>query len=244
MNKNSSIPLIATIIVAALAIAAVVIAIVTINASKGSGTQSGQQGSDPAVSEFRPTQELVEECTYAAHDLVAGSYKIVRLFVTEGLAHYGEPYGNEPEDGIYTVNSQEYTDLSQIEELVYSVYTNSEAERILKNIDGNGMAVYRDREILVDDDSTVEGTSDSSHMYKTDIVLGISADFAPDTEYAKDWSSCRIAVLPRSEMECELTVYLDGLDENSEVTEENKGSVLEIPMIKVDGEWRLALFTY
>lgn len=241
MKKNSTIPLIATIIVAAVAIAAVVIAIVTLNAGKGN-TTPGQQGG--VTNEFRPTQELVEECTYAAHDLVADSYKIVRLFVTEGLAHYGEPYGNEPEDGIYTVNSQEYSSLSQIEDFVYSVYTNSEAERILKNIDGNGTAVYRDREILVDDNSTVEGTADSSHMYKTETVLGISADFAPDTGYTKDWSSCRIAVLPKSELECELTVYLDGLDENSEITEENKGSVLEIPMLKVDGEWKLALFTY
>ncbi len=238
MNKNSSIPLISTIIVAAAAVAFAVVAVITLNKQPEQQSVSSESSES---SEFRPTQELVEECTYAAHDLVAESYQILRLFVTEGLAHYDEPYGNLPEDGIYTVDSTDFSSLEQIEELVKSVYVEKEAERILTNIDGNGLAVYQNREILTDAASEA-GTGHPS--YVNEIVLGISADFTPDTSYDKDWSSCRIAVTPVTEDECELKIYLDGLDENTSITSDNKDSVLETSMIMTEDGWRLGEFVY
>lgn len=247
-QKTSLAPLISTIIVAVLAIAVVIVALMLITGDNGTSSDGGA-APDTSVSEsFRPTQELVDECTYAAHDLVADNYRIVRLFVTEGLAYEPEPYGNLPEDGLYTVSSNEYKTLEQIQDLVNSVFIEEEAVRVLGNIDGKGLAVYQDREKLVkvEDtaDATAEATKESAGVqYTTEYVLGISADFAPDESYTKDWSSCRIAIIPRSETLCDLTVYLDGLDENT-ATEADSDSILKMTMVKVEQDWRLEKFVY
>ncbi len=245
-QNNSLIPLISTIVVAVLAIVVVIVAIFVI-AGDNSGA-SHVDGSSVASSQpFEPTQELVDECTYAAHDLVADSYRVLRLFVTEGLPHEDEPYGNLPEDGLYTVSSSEYKTLDQIEELVHSVFVEEEAVRVLGNIDGKGLAVYQNREKLVKVESANDGTEEASEeasgiRYEKEYVLGISADFAPNESYAKDWSSCRIAIIPRSETLCSLTVYLDGLDETT--ASANSESVLSMTMVKVEQDWRLEQFVY
>ena len=240
-NNTQTGPLIATIVVAVLAIAAVVALIITMN----NNSSSSGEGVSSVVTDvgFQPTQELVDECTYAAHDLVADSYSIIRLFVSEGLPHYDEPYGNEPEDGLYTVNSTEYKTLEDIESLVKRVYTNSEAERIMN------MGVYKERKVLVDIvyDDTAESADTATAeaerpLYKEETVLGISADFKADSEYNKGWSACSIAVLPKSETECELTIYLGGM--SADDAEADPDSVLETAMIKIDGEWKLAAFVY
>lgn len=242
-ENKSIIPLVSTIVIAVIAIALAIVAIMTLKKDK-----PGQNGSEPSQmisNNFVPSNELIEECTYAAHDLVRDNFSVIRLYITEGLAHFDEPYGNLPEDGIYTVNSTEYSSLDQIEQMLKSIYVNSEAERVLTNIDGNGKAVYVNREILVDAVYTDEAESGESRpLYTTETVLGISADFTPDTDYDKDWSTCNIAVLPKSETECELTIYLGGLTPDSEIDETNKDSVLETAMRKIDGEWRLAQFVY
>lgn len=250
-QNRSLIPIISTIIVAVLAIVMAIVAVVLMTGNKKNdpGTSVSDGGSSVQSSvPFSPTQELIDECTYAAHDLVQDSYRIIRLFLTEGLKHFDEPYGNEPDDGIYTVNSMEYTSLKQIEDFVKSVYVADEAQRILTDIDGNGLAVYQDREVLVTIEETLEATGEaadteeSGPKYKNEIVLGISADFEP-IEYNKDWSSCRIAVSPLSEKECKLTVYLNGIDPAA-VTEADKDSILEMSMVKNGDEWRLAKFIY
>lgn len=241
-ENKSVIPLVATIIVAIIAILLAIVAIMTLRRDE---PEPNSSGSAPVVSNFVPSDALVEECTYAAHDLVRDNFSVIRLYITEGLAHFDEPYGNLPEDGIYTVNSTEYSSLEQIEEMLKSIYVKSEAERVLTNIDGNGKAVYVNREILVDAVYTGEAESGESRpLYTTETVLGISAGFTPDTSYNKDWSTCNIAVLPTSETECELTIYLGGLTPDSEIDETNKDSVLETAMRKIDGEWRLAQFVY
>lgn len=245
-QNNSIIPLISTIVVAVLAIAVVIVAIFVIAGDNGGASSGGGDGS-VASQPFEPTQELVDECTYAAHDLVADNYRILRLFVTEGLQYEDEPYGNLPEDGLYTVSSSEYKTLDQIEELVNSVFVEEEAVRVLDNIDGKGLAVYQNREKLVKVESAADGTVEASEeasgiRYEKEYVLGISADFVPDTDYAKDWSSCRIAIIPRSETLCDLIVYLDGLDENTAAA--NSESVLGMTMVKVEQDWRLEKFVY
>lgn len=241
-ENKSVIPLVATIIVAIIAIVLAIVAIMTLRRDEPEPNSSEPT---PVVSNFVPSDALIEECTYAAHDLVRDNFSVIRLYITEGLAHYDEPYGNLPEDGIYTVNSTEYSSLEQIEEMLKSIYVKSEAERVLTNIDGNGKAVYVNREVLVDAVYTGEAESGESRpLYTTETVLGISAGFIPDTSYDKDWSTCNIAVLPTSETECELTIYLGGLTPDSEIDETNKDSVLETAMRKIDGEWRLAQFVY
>ncbi len=255
-QKASLAPVISTIIVALLAIGVAVAAILIMtgdNDNNGTGAQNN--GSSASDTVFKPSQELVSECTYAAHDLVAASYRVVKLFVTQGLDHLDEPYGNRPEDGLYTVSSTEFTTLDQIQTLVKSVYTEEEAQRILTNVDGNGLAVYQNRERLVKVEKTdpgtseataeaaPESTSDGSVQYTTEYVLGISEDFTPAENYKKDWSSCRIAVTPLSETECKLVVYLDGLDPET-VTDADKDSILEMSMIKNGEDWRLTAFKY
>ena len=250
-NNSSRTTIIATIIVAVAAVVLAIVAVMTLNKDSGNTGSTPSASADPA---FKPTDELIEECQYAAHDLVKNNYEIVRLFVTEGLPRYDEPYGNLPDDGIYTVNSTDYSSLAEIEALVNSTFVNSEAERILTNIDGNGMAVYKNRQIYVDlPEDTAETSTAAAETsetasrphYTTETVLGINANFKPDTDYNKDWSSCSIAVLPLSETECRLTVYLGGLGESSEGSESvDPENVLETQMVKINGEWKLSVFVY
>ena len=148
-KKSTNIPLIATVIVAAAAAALAIAAVVMMLTQKPSQPQnSGGSVSSKVSDTSYLTPEYREECEYAAHDLLNDSHEILRLFVTEGLHHEDEPYGNLPEDGYYTVNSTDYTSLEQIEDAVRAVYTADAAEQILTNADGNGLVVYANREQL------------------------------------------------------------------------------------------------
>ncbi len=243
-KKNPSLtPIIATIVVALAAIVLAVAAILTLNRDQNESSDTSDRSSIPVSSAFEPSQDLITECSYAAHDLVAESYAVLRLFVTEGLPHFDEPYGNEPEDGIYTVNSTDYTSLSQIEDLVKSVYVPAEAKRILTDFDGNGLAVYLDREILREQMTVEPSETHEGPYYVKDIVLGINAKFKPDTDYKKDWSTCSIVVMPISEQECDLKIYLDGLDPETE-SDTKSDSILETSMVKDGDEWKLTKFVY
>lgn len=247
-KKNSNnIPLIATIIVAAAAIVLAAAAMIVMNRTPASSTESGTSPRPQVQDTSYITPEYQEECEYAAHDLLNNSHEILRLFVTEGLFHEDEPYGNLPEDGYYTVNSTDYTSLRQIEDLVHSVYAENAAEQILKNSNGNGLAVYAEREQLVrveqsasTAESTAQATAESGTKYEKIYKLGISADFVPNE--SKSWSSCAITIDYLEEGRCGLTVYLDGVDSSNGVTDENRGSVLEMTMVKLDDGWRLAEF--
>jgi len=246
-KENTSLtPIIATIVVALAAIVLAIAAILTLNKGDEGQTHSGNS-SAPVESGFQPSQEFINECKYAAHDLVEQSYSILRLFVIEGLPHFDEPYGNEPEDGIYSVNSTDYTSLSDIEELVKSVYVPAEAKRILTDIDGNGLAVYLEREVLRELETAESGETNEGPHYVKEKVLGINAKFKPDTGYEKDWSSCSIVVIPKSEQECDLKIYLDGLEPETTTAEgegESSGSVLLTSMVKDGDEWKLTKFVY
>ncbi len=252
-KKTSLAPIISTIVVAVLALAVAIFAIVLITGEDNNSSDTPDQPADSSstTEPFIPTQELIDECTYAAHDLIAANYKVVRLFITEGLNHLDEPYGNLPEDGYYTVDSTAYKSLDDITTLLNSVYTPDEAVRILTNVNGDGVQVFNNRKKLVKVEETYEGTAESTAeasneggvQYDTQYVLGISADFTPAADYKKDWSSVRIAVTPVSEVECRLQVYLDGLTPET-ATEADADSVLQIPMFKVGGAWKLTKFAY
>ena len=246
-KKNSNnIPLIATIVVALAAIVLAVAAMIMMNKSPASDNQGGTSSQHSRDTSYI-TPEYQQECEYAAHDLLNSSHEILRLFVTEGLYHEDEPYGNLPEDGYYTVNSIDYTSLEQIEELVHSVYAEDAAEQILKNSDGKGLRVYDNREQLVrveETASTAEGTAEATQengtKYEKVYKLGISSDFVPDE--SKSWSSCAITIDYLEEGRCGLIVYLDGVDSSNGITDENRDSVLEMTMVKLDDGWRLAEF--
>lgn len=244
-QSSNNLPLIATIVVAVVAIVLAVMAVIMMNQNPAKPQNSGNDTSAPVQDTSYLTPEYREECEYAAHDLLDASHEILRLFVTEGLFHDDEPYGNLPEDGYYTVNSTDYTSLEQIEELVRSVYAEDAAEQIMKNSDGKGLVVYANREQLVrveEPASTAEASTaeDAGTKYEKVYKLGISADFKPDE--SKSWSSCAITIDYLEEGRCGLVVYLDGVDSDKGITDENRDSVLEMTMIKLEDGWRLAEF--
>ena len=236
-KQTETAPLIATIIVAVLAMAAVIVLLITINS-----TDKNKQTEDntPAVTTQQFSAEFVESCQFAAQDLIRDSYKVIRLFVSEGLPHYDEPYGNEPDDGLYTVNSTEYNSLEDIESLVRRVYINSEAERIMN------LGVYQNRKGLVDivyEDTTAEAaaTTENRPLYEEGAALGISAAFSPEAAANGGRAEyCSIAVTPKSETECELTISVGGSEDGNVAPVKT----LETAMVKIEGEWKLASFVY
>lgn len=243
-EKKSKAPLVITIVIAVLAVAALVVLFFILN-NKTDENNSSDSSADVS---FQPTQELNLECTYAAHDLIAQSYEVMRLFVFDGLSYDIEPYGNEPEDGLYTVTvdaTSKYTKLEEIEELVKSVYTDEAAEKVLHNIDGNGLAVYQKRKVLVEaeyDDSEQE-SPESRPTYVEKEVLGISADFKPDNSKKSLWASSSVRVEPTSETTCDLTIYLGGgVNDSTNLSEISEDVTVRVGMVKTENGWRLSEF--
>lgn len=256
-KKSSVSTLIATIIVALAAVAAIVVLIVM----TGRAPEEEQRLPDGTEVTFKPTQELADECGERAQELMQGNYRVLRLFISEGLPHRSEPYGNRPEDGLYTVDSAEFRTFEQVEELVRSVYTEDEAERILTGMpsdaSGSGrlIAVYAPREIYVDRSELLENTSvpkvpevvipstESGPTYVKTSVLGISEDFTPYTDYKKPWGSISIKIVPVSADECYVTVYL-GAAKDVDLSSIEETDILNTKMVRVNGEWRLTELVY
>ena len=249
-NQNNA-PLIATIVIAALAAAAAIGAVIMLNLPSGNGGgESVPHTVNSNVDTSYLTQEYRDEAGLAAHDLLDDSHEILRLFVTEGLHHNDEPYGNLPEDGYYTVNNTDY-DLQKIQDLVHSVYVNDVAEKILTDVDGNGLTVYANRKIqqkvettAVSEDSTAE--ADSTVKYETVEVLGISSDFLADP--SKSWVSCSIKIDYVEEGRCTLEVgvfdqKLDTLIGTAEAdSPKEPDASYTVDMVKTNDGWRLEEF--
>lgn len=220
-NNSSISALIATIIVAAAAVAAIVVLIVIMNGdseTNPNGTQSER---------FLPTQEQVDECLTNAHDLVASNYQIIKLYITEGLPHLDEPYGNKPEDGIYTVDSDKYKTPEDMQNLLKSIYTEQAADEIWAR------GVFKTRYMK----DGLAYTGDDPEAAGVEKVLGISADFVPNENYSVDWSSSPLEVKPTAENKCTVLIYVNGASPtDSEVSE---GNVLTVEMLKENGSWRL-----
>ncbi len=218
-NKQKSLAAtIITVLVALAAIAAVAVGIIMMN------KKDEPDVSDGSVS---VSEALADECAEAANELVQKNYTILKLYVIEGLP-YKTVYGNSSEDGYYTVDDADYTDFSQIEELVRSVYTADEAERVLFRYPINTEVGTEEVQVYKEHKDPVDGSD----------CLGIIEGFKPDSEYSRDWSKCRITVSPKSETECELTVIADGYTE--EEANSHPESVLTAKMVKQDGKWLMS----
>lgn len=218
--SKSNVSFIITIVAAVLAVAAVVILLVTMNAKP-------EEPELPVITGFQVTQELADECTAAAQKLVSDNYSIIRLYVTEGLP-LEIIYGSVPEpiDGYYMTDSEKFTDFSQIEELVKSVYASDAAGNILRSVEVR----------------TKDGSMKELEVYKAcsaygDTFLGMNELFSVDKDYTTDWSSCYVEVKPKSETECDVTVYVNGI--TAEQGSENPESVLGTSMVKTSDGWRL-----
>lgn len=215
----SNLPMIITIAVAVLAAAAVVVLLVV---NKG-----GNRSEEPVIPGFQVTEELANECMGSSQKLVSDNYEIIRLYVTEGLP-IKKVYGSdaEPIDGYCEVDSPRYTDFSQIEALVKSVYDSTAADKVLKSFTANAK----------------DGTEKEMEVYKScraygETFLGVNEQFVIDHDYKTDWSSCYVEVKPKSETECDITVYLNGV--TSDTAAENSDSVRSTSMVKTADGWRL-----
>lgn len=221
-QSNSSISaLVATIIVAIAAVAAIVVLIVIMN----DNSETLPNGS--RIERFSPTQEQVDECLTSAHDLVASNYEVIKLYITEGLPHLDEPYGNAPEDGIYTVDSEKYKTPEDMQNLLRSIYTEQAADEIWAR------GVFKTR--YMKDGLAYTGTD--SNAPGIEKILGISADFAPNENYSVNWSSSPLEVKPTAEDKCTVLIYVNGASPtDSEISESN---ILTVEMAKENGSWRL-----
>lgn len=223
-RKSSNAPIIVTIVLAAAATVAVVVLLVFMN-KRGEPAES-DQGQN---SVFSVTSELNDECADAAQKLVSDNYEVIRLFVTEGLPLKGV-YGKDPEeiDGAYMIKSDKYTEYSQIETLVKSIYTDEAAESILtmNEISLSGTS----KKVRIYDDHDLHG----------DKFFGVSVRFSVDKDYKKDWADCYIVTTPESADRCAVTVYVDGISESE--AESHPESVINITMVKTSSGWRFTRF--
>ena len=225
-KKNNIAPLIATIATVVVAAAAVVILLMVMGKDK-----DPNEGGSAVPSEivFSATPELYAECENAASELVSANYEVIRLFVTEGLP-VKKVYGStvEPIDGAYIIESDKYTEYSQIEALVKSVYTNAAAEKILKETELSFGGVTKAIQIYAD------------HTINGDVFLGMNTQFFADSNYTTDWSNCFIMAEPHGMTSCDVTVYLNGV--TSDNASEHPESVLKVPMLKTADGWRFNEF--
>lgn len=223
-NKTNSIaPLIVTIATVVVAAAAVVILLMVMGKDE---EIDGGSSSAPSEIVFSATPELYAECENAAAALVSANYEVIRLFVTEGLP-IKKVYGNpvEPIDGAYVVESDKYTEYSQIETLVKSIYTDEAAEKILNETEVT----------LVSSTWTVRVYED--HNVNGDVFLGMSKMFVPNIKYNTDWSNCYIVAEPKGQEFCELTIYVNGV--TSDTASAHPESILKNTMTKTADGWRL-----
>lgn len=220
-NKRKAESVASLVITAVIALAAIAAVIVLVAILKGKPDTSEDDYSQQQNALF------LNECAQAANTLVQGNYSVLKLFLTEGLA-YTTVYGNPAEDGYHTVDDDVYKHYSQIEELVKSVYVESEAERILTRFPVVTESGTRDMRVYTEHKDSVDG----------EMKLGINENFVPDKSYGKDWSKCSFEVHPENDTECSITVITDGYTKSDAAS--HPEAVITAKMVKQNGEWRLS----
>lgn len=224
-NKSSKVPLIVTIAMAVIAVAAVIMLVIN-----GTDKEPDNGGfSEPSEIVFSATPELYTECENAASALVSANYEIIRLFVTEGLP-VKKVYGKdaEPIDGAYVIDSDKYTEFSQIEALVKSVYSDEAAEKILTDCDVTLAGLPFSMQVYAD------------HNVNGDVFFGINSLFLADDSYTTDWSNCFIMTEPHNMDSCDVFIYVNGV--TSENASAHPESVLKTGMVRTANGWRFTKF--
>lgn len=207
-KKNSTnIPsLIITIIAAILAIGAIVF-VIRMNPDENEPEETEIiVNTTPA---FQATEELLDQTSQAAYDLLPENYKVYQ-YLTRGMTHEEEPYGNLPEDGFYTCVSDDFKSFDDFSEYVRSVYTEKTAEKLLTDPFGNG---------------PVYGVDDTG-------ALGLSSEFTPVSDPGLSWANVNYLCTPVSDTECNVDVTLQDAD--------GKDVVKKVKMVLQNGEWKLS----
>ncbi len=200
---------IASLIITILAVALAIGAIIFLLKTTGSDDEAETTPTRPAVTEFMATQELVDATQQAAYDLLPKNYKVFQ-YLTRGMTHEDEPYGNLPEDGFYTCVSDEFDNFDDFSDYIKGIYTEETAEKLLSDPFGNG---------------SVYGVDDTG-------ALGLSSEFVPNEEEGLSWADVHFLCTPLSETECNVKVTLKDSSDN----DVDK----EVMLVLENGEWKLA----
>ena len=227
MSKKNTAATIATIVVAVLAIATTLFLLY----------QTSQQQIQDNQYNYVPSDEVNEEMNMNAVTLIKNNCEVFRIYLQYGLPHQAEPYNNVPEDGYYTVKSDNYKTISDVEAVVNSTFVEKEAKRILTNINGDNVAVYAEE---TDDDGN-KGL-DVSMVDENGRFKAIAYDYT--------WSNAKFTLHPKSNTECDIIVELNPAEETSSAENASSGSgdsntkKVTANMLKVNGEWRLQKLVY
>ena len=228
MSKKNTAATIATIIVAVLAIATTLFLLY----------QTSQQQIQENQYNYIPSDEVNEEMNMNAVTLIKNNCEIFRIYLQYGLPHQAEPYNNVPEDGYYTVKSDSYKTMSDIEKLVNSTFVEKEAKRILTDINGDNIAVYAE-----------ETDEDGNKGIGLDMNMVDENGRFKALDYGYTWSNARFTLHPKSNTECDIIVELNSAEETSSADTTSSCSESSIKkvtanMLKVNGEWRLQKLVY
>ena len=229
MSKKNTAATIATIVVAVLAIATTLFLLY----------QTSQQQIQDNQYKYVPSDEVNEEMNMNAVTLIKNNCEVFRIYLQYGLPHQAEPYNNVPEDGYYTVKSDNYKTISDVEADVNSTFLEKEAKRILTNINGDNVAVYAEE---TDDDGNKGIGLDVSMVDENGRFKAIAYDYT--------WSNAKFTLHPKSNTECDIIVELNPAEETSSAENASSGSddsntkKVTANMLKVNGEWRLQKLVY
>lgn len=194
--------------VAAIAVFAIVLSLNPVPEAEDSPAQSTTTvESEPEG--YVADKLVADEMKDAAQLLVSNNYEVLSLYYIHGMDHKDEPYGNAPEDGYYTVDSDEYTSIEQLEELVDSTFLPEQAETTKTNSLGYG-PIYKVR--------------DSGE-------LGIIENFTP-MSYDTSWDNPQFSIEPVSDEDCVIKITLHNRTSGEEVG-------LTGEMTKTADGWRL-----
>lgn len=170
--------------------------------------------------------------------LIKNNCEVFRIYLQYGLPHQAEPYNNVPEDGYYTVKSENYKTFSDIETLVNSTFVEKETKRILTNINGDDVAIYAEE---TDDDGNKGIGLDAKMVDENGRFKAIAYDYT--------WSNAKFTLHPKSNTECDITVELNPAEETSSAdtssgSESGNTKKITANMLKVNGQWRLQKLVY
>ena len=203
MSKKNTAATIATIIVAVLAIATTLFLLY----------QTSQQQIQENQYNYIPSDEVNEEMNMNAVTLIKNNCEIFRIYLQYGLPHQAEPYNNVPEDGYYTVKSDSYKTMSDIEKLVNSTFVEKEAKRILTDINGDNIAVYAE-----------ETDEDGNKGIGLDMNMVDENGRFKALDYGYTWLNARFTLHPKSNTECAIIVELNSAEETSSADTTSSGS--------------------
>lgn len=210
MSKKNTAATIATIIVAVLAIATTLFLLY----------QTSQQQIQENQYNYIPSDEVNEEMNMNAVTLIKNNCEIFRIYLQYGLPHQAEPYNNVPEDGYYTVKSDSYKTMSDIEKLVNSTFVEKEAKRILTDINGDNIAVYAE-----------ETDEDGNKGIGLDMNMVDENGRFKALDYGYTWSNARFTLHPKSNTECDIIVELNSAEETSSADTTSSGSESSIKKV-------------